>query len=924
MTDIPSRLNAALQGRYRIERKIGEGGMASVYLARDLKHERDVAIKVLRPDLAAMMGAERFLGEIRTTANLQHPHILPLFDSGEADGFLYYVMPYVRGESLRAQLDREKQLAVDEAVRIARAVAAALDYAHRHGVIHRDIKPANILLHDGEPQVADFGIALAVQQAGGGRLTETGLSLGTPFYMSPEQATGDRDPDPRSDLYSLGCVTYEMLAGEPPFTGGSAQSVLAKILTGEAPRVTTVRSTVPPNVSGAVARATQRIPADRFPSAGDYGAALADPNFRFTGGTHEGAAAVPGGAGTGEWSGGNGLGLGGRTSVSQALSRWRLLAVAGVALSTVLGATLLMGTAGDESGTSAGDSLPVAQMVFGALQGQEIVDEFYNVASFSADGARLVYAGRGETGPQLWLREQSEYWSRPIPGTAGAGTPVVSPDGEWVAFQAGGEIRKVRVTGGPTVVVGDSAFSEIGGIAWLPDGRVAYVDARFNIRIVDQDGGRDFERIYEREQSEILISLLALPTGNLLFLRCQGLCQTGSQLVGWDAGTGEFKVVDEGSVGAWWVDSGHLILALRTGDVLGIRFDPQRLERLGDPVALMENVQVDQQVVPDMTVSESGRLLARIGGEDAAILTLFEFDRSGVRRMIDPDFSFLEPVFGSVRISPDGSRATFTQGGDAGDDVWVKELDAGPAYRLTFDDATDFRSEWTPDGESLLFISERGGRREVFLRPANGTGAAERVLSRPTDISQAVYSPDGEWLVYREGTAEGRDIWVVGPGPDAEPRALIADGGYDEKAPAISPDGRWIAYESDESGQNEVYVRPFPDVTSGKWRISVAGGTHPAWGHNGRELFYVDANLAMMVASLNPGPPFSVLDRRMMFEVSGGSLTQQDHTVYAVSPDDGSFVFALPRESIRESEVFWIIVDNWATELKRLIPAENE
>ncbi len=228
MSDATSRLNAALEGRYAIERELGEGGMATVYLADDLKHQRKVALKVLKPELAALVGAERFLAEIKTTANLQHPHILPLFDSGEADGFLFYVMPYVEGETLRDRIDREKQLPVDEAVRIATAVANALDHAHRHKVIHRDIKPANILLQDGEPVVADFGIALAVGAAGSNRLTETGLSLGTPYYMSPEQATGDQAVGASTDTYALACVLYEMLTGDPPYMGSTAQAVLGR------------------------------------------------------------------------------------------------------------------------------------------------------------------------------------------------------------------------------------------------------------------------------------------------------------------------------------------------------------------------------------------------------------------------------------------------------------------------------------------------------------------------------------------------------------------------------------------------------------------------------------------------------------------------------------------------------------------------
>ena len=270
------RLTAALAHHYRIERELGAGGMATVYLAHDLKHDRDVAIKVLHPDLGAALGGERFLSEIRTTARLQHPHILPLLDSGEADGLLYYVMPLVTGETLRARLERERQLPIAEAVRIAREVASALDYAHRQNVIHRDIKPENILLHDGSALVADFGIALAVQSAGGARMTQTGLSLGTPSYMSPEQAMGERTIDARSDVYALGAMTYEMLAGEPPFTGPTVQAIVAKVMSSEPVPITSLRKAVPANVAAAVHAALEKLPADRCQSAKDFADALSD------------------------------------------------------------------------------------------------------------------------------------------------------------------------------------------------------------------------------------------------------------------------------------------------------------------------------------------------------------------------------------------------------------------------------------------------------------------------------------------------------------------------------------------------------------------------------------------------------------------------------------------------------------------------
>jgi tRNA A-37 threonylcarbamoyl transferase component Bud32 len=279
MPEIIERLTTALSDRYDIDREIGAGGMATVYLAHDVKHDRKVALKVLLPELAAVIGAERFLQEIKVTANLQHPHILQLYDSGEADTFLFYVMPFVDGETLRDKLDREKQLAIDEAIEITTSIAAALDYAHRQDVVHRDIKPENILLHDGQAMVADFGIALAVSEAGATRLTETGLSIGTPQYMSPEQAMGDRALDARSDVYSLSAMLYEMLTGDPPYTGSTAQAIVAKVITEKPPEVTAVRDTVPPHVAATIHQALAKLPADRFASASAFAESLKQPGM---------------------------------------------------------------------------------------------------------------------------------------------------------------------------------------------------------------------------------------------------------------------------------------------------------------------------------------------------------------------------------------------------------------------------------------------------------------------------------------------------------------------------------------------------------------------------------------------------------------------------------------------------------------------
>ena len=277
MSEPLDRLRTALADRYLIERQLGQGGMATVYLGHDLKHDRDVAIKVLHADLGAALGADRFLTEIKTTAKLQHPHILPLLDSGDADGLLYYVMPLASGETLRARLERERQLPIEDAVRIATEVADALHAAHVLGIVHRDIKPENILLQGGHALVADFGIALAVQQAGGQRMTQTGLSLGTPQYMSPEQAMGDRAVDARSDIYALGAVCYEMLVGQPPFTGATVQAIVARVMTERPASIQGVRDTVPPSLEGAILKALAKLPADRYPNAAAFGAAITAP-----------------------------------------------------------------------------------------------------------------------------------------------------------------------------------------------------------------------------------------------------------------------------------------------------------------------------------------------------------------------------------------------------------------------------------------------------------------------------------------------------------------------------------------------------------------------------------------------------------------------------------------------------------------------
>ena len=460
MTDILGRLTATLAGRYKVERELGQGGMATVYLAHDVRHDRRVALKVLRPELAAILGAERFLAEIKTTANLQHPHILSLFDSGEADGTVFYVMPYVEGESLRDRLVREHQLPVEEALRIAREVADALEYAHRHGVVHRDIKPENILLHGGHAQVADFGIALAASRSEGGtRMTETGMSLGTPQYMSPEQAMGEREITPRADVYALGCVLYEMLSGEPPFTGPTPQAIVARVMTEHPRSLTLQRHTVPAHVENAIAMALEKLPADRFASAAEFSAALAD-------------------------------GSGARTAVrpvhpaarfESPRSRLAAWAVAGAVLIGLgwLGASLTKRSLGPPplrmSIPMPSEAAPIALRL-------------------SPDGSTLAFVAALGNRLSIYTRRLDDLEPRRIPGTEDAFSLSWSPDGQWIGFLVGTQARKVPATGGSPVTIPIQNGVTPANLEWADNesfyavlgGALAHVSANGAVRVIAQ------------------------------------------------------------------------------------------------------------------------------------------------------------------------------------------------------------------------------------------------------------------------------------------------------------------------------------------------------------------------------------------------------------------------------------------------------
>ena len=896
MTDPAHRLAAALADHYRIERELGQGGMATVYLAHDVRHDRKVALKVLRPELSAILGADRFLAEIKTTANLQHPHILSLFDSGEADGLVFYVMPYVEGESLRDRIRREKQLPVDDAVRITREVADALDYAHRHGVVHRDIKPENILLHDGRAQVADFGIALAVSRSEGGtRMTETGMSLGTPHYMSPEQAMGEREITAKSDVYALGCVLYEMLTGEPPFTGPTAQAIIARVMTEEPRSLTLQRRTIPPHVEAAVVMALAKLPADRFASAAQFAAALADTAFSRTGR----AVAMVTGAG-GPW----------RTATA---------AAAGVALlATAVAAWALMRPAPEP---------PVSRFAVALDSGWTLAYRGNSEPSrlaLTPDGRELVYVTGSLRDHQLAVRPLDRLESRALPGTQQAVYPAVSWDGAQVAYVTDDPFLTIRVAslrGGPPLTLVDSAV--VSPPTWGPDGFVYFLDEKGAVRRVAGSGGpiEDVVQLPDPGNGAAYRWLRLLPDGNGALVAAfpeNRADATGYALRAIDLRTGRLGASLQGVGGEYVAEAGALVYVTSDGTLMAVRFDAAALETRGRPRALFEGVS-SRAGRTDLTAA-GGTLAYVLPGTNNAENLIWVNRADGAQQVVDPGWS--DDEYESFTLSPDGSRIAVTIAG-AGQrtDVWIKQLDRGPLSRLTFGGNWNDAPAWTGDGRYVSYVSERGQTTSLWRRRSDGVGTEELVADIGRSILEARWSRDGAWLVASvEGPPSG-DILVMRLGTDSALRPLLAEA-FDEWEPALSPDSRWLAYVSRETGAPQVFVRPFPGVQDGKWQISSGGALDPVWSADGRELFFrsIDGQ-TVTVADMARGPSLAAprdlwrapLDAR--FEINAGDRMFE--------PALNGRRFLMMRQGSGDLSGNLVVVQSFASELRAALAGSN-
>ena len=794
MHGIPS-LNDALSGRYEIEREVGRGGMATVYLARDSRHERKVAIKFLDPELGAVLGAERFLSEIRVTANLQHPNLLPLFDSGEANGLLFYVMPFVEGETLRAKLEREKQLPIEEAVRITTAIAAALDYAHRHGVVHRDLKPENILLHDGQPVVADFGIALAVSNAGGQRVTQTGLSLGTPQYMSPEQATGDRGVDGRTDIYSLGAVAYEMIGGEPPHHGTSAQAIIAKLMTEEARPLATLRKSVPAHVAGAIQRALEKLPADRWASAKEFSDALNDRHASY---------AAPLVAGSATFGG--------------SPSRWIPWMIAAASLLT---ASVMVARRSTSSGHATFMQLPLAQSQ------QDGIDP--GVFSFAPDGKAFAYNATDgvDSTSRLYVRRFDDLHARRYSGTDSVAYLGYSPDGEWIAFTTGRAIRKLRVSTGAISTVGVVDFDPI-GVSWGVDTTVI-VASGGNLFALSAAGGAPRKLVINDSAPHSPRYPLALPDGDQIIYASIQAGGSGFHLEMLWRKSGKVRSlgIDGTPVGVY---GGKLLFTDQAGSLQAISFDPGSGKVNGQAFPVLSDVAARSGMVA--SVSNDGMLVYSTGD---TLRELVEVTSAGARRT-----AYKAAKYGFVRRSPDGRRIAMTIIEGARTDIFIGKVGSAVLDRLT-NEGVNVRPEWSADSREVMYPSNRDGRTVLWIQRADGVGPARKLLDvAGAPLWEGVLSPDGKYLVYRTGTQTSADIWYRSLTGDTTAKPL-ATTKFGEDSPRVSPDSRWVAYTSNESGVNETYVLPFPSLDN-RVQVTHGGGSEPVWGGNSRLFYTISGN----------------------------------------------------------------------------------
>ena len=821
MSDL-ERLTDALADRYTVERELGQGGMATVYLAHDLRHNRKVAVKVLRPELAAALGSDRFLREIEIAAGLSHPHILPLYDSGTAASphegageYLFYVMPYVEGESLRERLTREKQLPLDEALTLAREIADALSFAHARGVIHRDIKPENILLQGGHAVVADFGIARAVDAAGGQQLTETGLALGTPMYMSPEQAAGERDLDGRSDLYALGCVLYEMLAGQPPFSGPTVESVVHQHLTAVAPPITQIRPAVPAEVAGVLQRALAKNPADRFNPVAQFADALREPGGK------------------------------GSAAATSRPRRGLLVGTAAIVVTVIAVTMAIVARSGSAPVPGVGRTVQVTRE-----PGLEVDP------AISPDGQMVAYASGTTSNMQIFVRQVAG--GRTVQLTTDPSgnfrSPRWSPDGTRIAYQATDGVYVVPALGGaprlvaraptPAAAVSIGAYTPLAGLSWSPDGRRIVFAGNVGLTglwIVDADGGEPIKLEVPLETDSPSWSpdgsRIAVSVGNSIFVFGTAYFGNAGQAAIWIVpvdGSEPVQLTDGRSLDLspqWSPDGRFLYFVSDRGgsrDVYRIPADGR-----GEPQRVTTGLGAQT-----ISLSPDGRHLAftRLQSSTNIWAMPVPTDVPVTAATATPITTGTQTIE-SVDVTRDGRQLVFDSDRSGNADIYTMATAGGEAVQLTTDSAGDYSPAWSPDGTRIAFHSLRTGNRDLFIMNADGTGLT-RLTSDPREELDPSWSPDGRAIVVEvmAATDFARENFVVvplDPGADGG-QTLTGVGDFAE----WSPLGDVIAFHANDG----IRLMGLERDSSRLLVSNAADGTeafYSAWAPDGRTLFYL-------------------------------------------------------------------------------------
>jgi eukaryotic-like serine/threonine-protein kinase len=883
-------------GPYDILGPLGAGGMGEVYKAKDTRLNRTVAIKILPPDVAADPDRrQRFQREAEAVAALSHPHICVLHDIGQNADADFLVMEYLEGETLARRLERGP-MPLDEALRDAVEIASGLDKAHRHGIVHRDLKPANIMLTKQGVKLLDFGLAkLPVVLPGdlpgatsaptqAGPLTRQGTILGTPQYMAPEQLEG-KETDGRTDIFAFGTIVYEMVTGRKAFEGTSEASLIAAILKHDPPPITTMQRLAPPLLDLVVRRCLAKDPDERWHSAHDVLLALrgiAEPASAAA------TAAVPLGR----------MPIGSRLTAGVAGS----LLVAGL----LLGA-LTAGAAFVLIRTPPTDA-PAAR--FTIMIPAAGVDD--HAIAISPDGRHVVYTGWRDGLTALYLRPIEQLDAAPLPGTEGARTPFFSPDGAWVGFFSGRELKKVSLKGGSPVTVAQTTPAAKGG-TWGPDGRIVFSPSEFHgLSVVPAAGGEPEVlttlKMEAGEQGHLWPEIL--PGGKAVVFTVLGGIggKTRRSLVVESLETRERRTIASDAFKALYSPTGHLLYA-HDNVVFALPFDPKRLLARPPAVPVLQGVMASRRGGTQFAISAAG-LLAYLPGESTS-----EDRRARSAVWVDADGQ-MESVPGArhgtltASLSPDGRQVAVSLIDEGGEHLWLHELPRAIMTRLTLGPNSDMGPVWAPDGRRIVFARGIGGRADLYVMPSNGSAPPEMLFENEHVKFPTSWSPSGRFLAFVQYDRNiVGDIWVLHL--DGEPRAMpFVEGPFDAAQAVFSPDERWIAYASNESGRREVYVRPF-STPGGRTQVSTDGGAQPRWSRDGRRLYYRNGN-QMLAVDLDGGDVPVVGTPRIVFQGAFAWGTDA-HAQYDVAPDD-RFLMIRDEQPI-QGDVPLVIVQNWFRQL---------